>query len=234
LIHWEDIKRRSYTEYSGRISVCIVRGKSGLLYPGVRIENASFPLTITASQAGIFSCLSENDEPAEIYFPEQFDDEHTNYFVDYFGITSFLNSEFPEGSFHQFDIGIPSNYRSSLLELHSKCRIEESKFAVSCILRASGQSISGVNIEFRNWQIGLCAERVAIAKAVSNGIQSFDEIHITASKGEFISPCGGCRQVLVEFMPYKRIFLYHPDGTESVHLAADLLPGFFNGDSIKK
>jgi homotetrameric cytidine deaminase len=234
LNNWDDIERRSYSEYSGRISVCIVRGKTEQLYPGVRIENASFPLTITATQAGIFSCLSEGDSPTEIHYPDDSGDEHTKYFAELYHVPYLLNAAMPKGHFFAFSSEIPTEFRARLLNLHKNCLINESNFAVSCIIVSNKQSITGVNLEFTDWQKGLCAERVAISKAISNGIRNFDEIHITASKGEFISPCGACRQVLVEFMPYKRITLYHPDGTQSSHLTADLLPGFFNGNSIKK
>jgi len=232
--NWSVIQNRCYSAYSGRVSACVVRGKSGLLYPGVRIENASFPLTITASQAAILSCLSEGDEPVEIYFPDEAGDEHTGYFSNLLNIPAKLNSVHPEGLFFELPHITDVDMRRTLLNLHSKCRINESHFAVSAILKSLNKQITGVNIEFSEWQIGLCAERVAISKAVSNGIQHIDEIHITTSKGDFISPCGACRQVLVEFMPYKQVYLYHPDGTDSVHIAANLLPGFFNGDTIKK
>lgn len=178
--------------------------------------------------------MSEGDSPTEIHYPDDIGDEHTNYFAELYHIPYFLNSTVPDGQFFKLSSDIPTAFRPALLELHANCLIYESNFAVSCIIVSNKITISGVNLEFNEWQIGLCAERVAISKAISNGIRNFDEIHITASKGDFISPCGACRQVLVEFMPYKRLFLYHPDGTQSNHLTADLLPGFFNGDSIKK
>lgn len=232
--NWDVIKKRCYVAYSGRVSVCIVRGKSGVLYPGVRIENASFPLTITATQAGIFSCISEGDDPVELYHPDESGDEYTNFFSNQFKIPAVLNAPYPEGKLYEVSDKSDDDIRNKLKSLHSFCLINESHFAVSALIRSNDKQITGVNIEFEQWHIGLCAERVAIAKAISNGIQYMDEIHITASKGDFISPCGACRQVLVEFMPYKNVHLYHPDGTASTHVTANLLPGFFNGDTIKK
>lgn len=211
-----------------------MRGASGLLYPGVRIENASFPLTITASQAAIFSCLSEGDTPDELHLQYGKSDELADFFASHFNCSVHDADELPKGNFFDFKYKINNEIRSELEQLQANCLIEQSNFAVSCLLFGDESVVSGVNIEFDNWQIGLCAERVAVSKAISNGVKSFKSIHITAAKGDFISPCGACRQVLIEFLPYEQVNLYHPDGTVSSHIMASLLPGFFNGSSIQK
>jgi cytidine deaminase len=231
---WEKLLSYSHCRYSGQRRACIVQSVSGKLYPGVRIENASFPLSITEFQAALFGCLSEGEVPQLFYLPpgsRVADIPET--FIQTFNLEVKQVSDSPEIIPESALIQNHTDIKKTLLQLQKNCKIEESKFPVSCLLETEdGQWISGVNIEFSDWQIGLCAERTAIAKAISYGFRKFNSIHIHAQKGQFISPCGACRQVLVEHMAYKTIVLYHPDNTISEHTPAELLPAFFSGNSI--
>lgn len=226
----------SYTPYSNSEQWCIVEGNSELLYPGVRIENASFPLTISAVQVGVFSCLSERDTPKSIFVPESFQDERLEYMVNIHKLNVQSISNLPDKPFFKASFSEPNSLRDTLHNLMSHAIANESDFHVACILELdNGDWITGVNIEYPDWQIGLCAERVAISKAIANGlVEHIRSIHITASSGSFISPCGACRQVLVEHVPYKTINLHHPEGSESTTTAAQLLPAFFNGSTLRK
>lgn len=229
---WKDLQKNVYSRYSGRTNVCVVEAETGSLFPGVRIENASFPLTISAYQSAVFSCLSEGNIPKMMYIPEEKIPAEAQWIVDHYSLVLYTGS-FPKCSFRKVTQHEPVDFRATLDYLQQFCEIDESNFPVSCLLEVEdGVYISGVNIEVPDWQVGLCAERVAISKALSYGYMDFKSIHIAAAKGQFISPCGACRQVLVEHLPYKKAVLYHPDGTLSEHTIADLLPAFFNGDSI--
>ncbi len=231
-----DLQTNAYTPYSQTHLGCVVQGESGLLYPGIRIENASFPLTITAVQVAVFSCLSEGDLPVSIYIPESFQDDRLNYLADFHNLNTCSIANIPDNQIYQAEAISSESIKTELESLLDHAIVSESNFRVACILELdNGKCIKGVNIEYPDWQIGLCAERVAIGKAIASGlIQNVKFIHITASKGTFISPCGACRQVLVEHVPYKSINLYHPDRTDSTTTAAQLLPAFFNGSSLRK
>lgn len=232
----DKIHTKAYTPYSNREQWCVVEGKNGLLYPGVRIENASFPLSISAVQVGVFSCLSEGDLPTSIFVPDSFQDERLDYLAHFHNIKIQSLANLPDKPFFQATTSALGPIGESIENIMSRAFANESNFHVACILVLnSGDWITGVNIEYPDWQIGLCAERVAISKAIANGLaQHVNSIHITASSGSFISPCGACRQVLVEHVPYKVINLHHPDGSESTTTAAQLLPAFFNGSTLKK
>lgn len=231
--NWKELEKNAYARYSNRSQVCIVRSKEGNLYPGVRIENASFPLTISSYQSALFTCLSEGDTPSELYVPEKKFPEGAAFLADAYHL-KITTEEFPSDvPLRQVIVHEPTDFRQTLTELQTNSRIQESNFAVTCLLQVgNGIYITGTNVELSDWQLGLCAERVAISKAISYGYTEFKSIHITAFKGDFISPCGACRQVLVEHLPYDRVVLYHPDDTISEHTPAQLLPAFFNGDSI--
>lgn len=73
-----------------------------------------------------------------------------------------------------------------------------SGYRVGAALRTrSGRIYTGVNIESAAYPTTMCAERVAVYKAVSEGEQDFEVIAVVTDNGG--SPCGGCRQVLAEF-----------------------------------
>ncbi len=75
-----------------------------------------------------------------------------------------------------------------------------SKFKVgAALLSASGEIITGCNIENSAYSPTICAERCAMAKAVSEGKRDFVAIAIAGAEDAYTTPCGVCRQVLYEF-----------------------------------
>ena len=74
-----------------------------------------------------------------------------------------------------------------------------SKFHVgAALLSKSGKVYTGCNVENASYGLTICAERVAITKAVSEGHRQFQAIAVIAPSTS-LSPCGACRQVLAEF-----------------------------------
>jgi cytidine deaminase len=74
-----------------------------------------------------------------------------------------------------------------------------SRFRVgAALLTKSGRVYTGVNVENASYGLTICAERVALTKAVSEGHRKFQAIAVVAPSGA-LSPCGACRQVLAEF-----------------------------------
>ena len=92
--------------------------------------------------------------------------------------------------------------KQSLIDLANEARRRAyapySHYAVGAALRTkSGRLYTGVNIENAAYPTTICAERVAVFKAVSEGEREFDVIAVATDNGG--SPCGSCRQVLAEF-----------------------------------
>jgi cytidine deaminase len=92
--------------------------------------------------------------------------------------------------------------KHALIDLANEARrrayVPYSKYPVGAALRTkSGRLYTGVNIENAAYPHTMCAERVAIFKAVSEGETEFEVISVVTNNGG--SPCGGCRQVLAEF-----------------------------------
>lgn len=102
-----------------------------------------------------------------------------------------------------------------------------SKYQVgAAVLGDDGHIYGGCNIENASYGLTICAERIAIGAAVSKGVVKPRAIAVvTADAG---SPCGACRQVLVEFNPQMTVIIAgHHDEKYRTIAAAELLPDYF-------
>ncbi|MBC21293.1 MAG: cytidine deaminase [Candidatus Marinimicrobia bacterium] len=99
-----------------------------------------------------------------------------------------------------------------------------SNFAVGCsILCEDGTIIYGCNIESAVYPSTLCAERVAIYSALSQGHTKFKAIAIVSDN--FAKPCGSCRQIIYEYLGDIPIYISSTEGKEfTTHYIKDLLP----------
>lgn len=101
-----------------------------------------------------------------------------------------------------------------------------SKFHVgSAILSSSGKIYTGCNIENASYGLTVCAERVALFKALSEGERHFKAIAIVAGKNPAY-PCGACRQVLYEFAP-DTVIIVLEEGKVKSYTLNELLPRGF-------
>jgi cytidine deaminase len=108
-----------------------------------------------------------------------------------------------------------------------------SKFRVGAALEDSaGRVHTGCNIESSTYGLTLCAERVAVFKAVSEGARGFRRIAIAADTETLTPPCGACRQILWEFCGDVEVVLVNPRGkTETLRLK-ELFPRPFDGSFL--
>ena len=75
----------------------------------------------------------------------------------------------------------------------------------AALLTASGEVLTGCNVENLSFGLTMCAERVAVGAAVSKGLKEITVIAIVSDSKEPVVPCGACRQVLAEFNPALRV-----------------------------
>ena len=109
-----------------------------------------------------------------------------------------------------------------------------SKYSVgAAVLTSSGKIYDGVNVENAVYPLTLCAERVAIFKAVSQGERKFEAIAVVTRNGG--TPCGSCRQVMAEFGTDTLVLIADQDG-KLLHeyTVADLLPDSFGEDDLHR
>ena len=106
-----------------------------------------------------------------------------------------------------------------------------SEFAVgAAVLGESGRIYTGCNIENASYGLSNCAERTAIFKAISEGERCLAALAVVADTPGPVSPCGACRQVILEF-DIKRVILENLKGDRHITTAKELLPfGFEKSD----
>ena len=132
---------------------------------------------------------------------------------------------------------IKKEERQSLIDLANEARrrayVPYSRYPVGAALRTkSGRLYTGVNVENAAYPQTMCAERVAIFKAVSEGETEFEVIAVVTNNGG--SPCGGCRQVMAEFGLDTIILIADGDGKlQKVLTVAELLPDAFTPDRLQ-
>lgn len=228
----EKFRNSCYTPYSGEISVCVAKSVKGNYFPGVRVENISYPLTINAAQSAIFSCLSEREQPKAIYVDKPAARE-VEFWKQEFNVWVHSFDELGNIPFKRVVQQIENKkINQQLQHLLDDAITPNSSFPVAALLKTDEGFVSGVNIECSEWSLGLCAERVAISKALAYGITDLRALYLQTRDGEYSSPCGACRQVLVEHMSHHPVHLFHGDHTHSVHYTSDLLPYSFRSSSL--
>jgi len=109
-----------------------------------------------------------------------------------------------------------------------------SEFKVGAALETTdGRIITGCNIENSTYGLTMCAERVAIFKAVSEGHRTFTRIAVVADTSQPTSPCGACRQMLWEFAGNIEVILADLGNIKTTHQLKDLLPHPFDARFIE-
>jgi cytidine deaminase len=108
-----------------------------------------------------------------------------------------------------------------------------SNFRVGAALRAaSGRIFGGCNIENATLGLTVCAERVAIFKAVSEGERGFDAVAVVTDTDSLTPPCGPCRQLLWEFCGDLPVILANLRGKTEVVPMRELFPRPFDGSNL--
>jgi len=96
----------------------------------------------------------------------------------------------------------------------------------------SGRIHTGCNVENATYGLTVCAERVAVFKAISEGARKFTRIAVAADTDVLTPPCGACRQILWEFCGDVELILVNPRGkTETIRLK-DLFPRPFDASFL--
>jgi cytidine deaminase len=125
-----------------------------------------------------------------------------------------------------------------LIEAAQKARLQSvapfSNFLVGAAVRTeNGKIYTGCNVESASYGLTVCAERVAIWKALSEGERNFTELAVVADTETLTPPCGTCRQIIWEFARNADIVFANLQGESEVFHVADLLPRAFDARFLK-
>ncbi len=113
-------------------------------------------------------------------------------------------------------------------EAREKAYAPYSNFKVGAALKTkSGKVYTGANVENSSFGLSMCAERIAIFKAVVDGETNFEKMVVVADTKDVVSPCGACRQVMSEFGNFE-VILANMSGKIKKTDVNTLLPGAFD------
>jgi cytidine deaminase len=133
-------------------------------------------------------------------------------------------------------MAIDDEMRQKLIQAAQEARqwayVPYSNYPVgAALLTASGKIYDGVNVENAAYPTGICAERVAVFKAVSEGERQFTAVAVVTSNGG--TPCGSCRQVLSEFGLDTLVLIANDQGELLVETSLEkLLPSAFGPSDL--
>ena len=118
--------------------------------------------------------------------------------------------------------------------MRKRAYVPYSRFSVGAALECSdGTVYTGCNVENAAFGPSICAERTAVAKAVSEGRTDFVRIAVAGGSRDFCTPCGVCRQVLREFSPNIEVICLNGLGQELTLTLEDLLPHSFGPSHLE-
>jgi cytidine deaminase len=104
----------------------------------------------------------------------------------------------------------------------------------AALVAADGTLVTGCNVESASYGLTICAERVALVKAVSDGRTEFKRVVVVAETDKPTPPCGACRQLLWEFAPDAEVILANLTGTVVRYTMRQLLPDAFDAKQLRK
>ena len=102
----------------------------------------------------------------------------------------------------------------------------------AALLSSSGKIYGGCNVENATYGLTICAERVAIFKAISEGERRFDAIAVVTDTGSLTPPCGACRQIIWEFCGDVPVVMANLQGKTEVVRMSQLFPKPFDSSSL--
>ncbi len=252
LAHLAPFKRHAYVPYTKNPVVAAVILHSGAWIPGVRVENAAFPVLIPAFLNALTTAVTlgyrkqiqafvltrpfwpEERTVLESFFAREMEQPHPQLLLLH------PPAPLPDLTPQPVSPFLPHTLRGSPEEgirlarkVAEKAWIPESRFPVGCVIEtAGGKLIPGANVEHRDWTRGLCAERNALGTALTYGYRELRHVYLSCTKFPGCTPCGACRQVLVELIPETTLYLDAEVGPQTTR-AKELLPAFFSGKALR-
>lgn len=250
-LHTQPFLERSYVPYSKKPRVVLLLLSDGAWVAGVRVENASYSLVIPA-EVNAFStaaALGRHDvvaavantafEAHELLFLQDVLARPINMVAeDAIAVaetTGFSKMGEPLIVFNPLEIRTRGDGIKAAREAAIFAHTPASSFPVGCVMVSKNKfQWQGCNVESSDWQRIICAERNAIGTAVTYGFEDWSAMYISCPKDVNGTPCGACRQVMVEFAPNLEVVIDRGDELPSRTTPQELLPHSFSGAVLKQ
>jgi len=126
------------------------------------------------------------------------------------------------------------NLLQAAAEVRKFSQAKYSDFSVgAALLTPEDEIFTGCNVESSSFGLTICAERVALTKALSEGKSTFTHIAVVGPTDDYCPPCGACRQLLYDYAPDIEIILSSKNEIKKIPLK-DLLPMAFEETNLRK
>lgn len=248
-VHAQAAAHHSHVPYSGEASGVALLLDDGTWTAAPRLENASFPLTITALQGALALAALTGLRPVAAAGSRPFTPSDLAHLGEATGVPWRLDA--PDlaaseagglpvlGDAVRLTLDLPpppdaAGAAALALAASERAVVPASGFPVGAAVEdGDGRLVVGANVEYEaDWTRGLCAERVALVAARAAGLGTVRRLAVACAKAPGATPCGGCRQVLAELAPGAEVVIWR--GTEAPEITTPeaLLPGAFRGDRL--
>lgn len=236
--------------YSGKQVGVALLLSDGRWVAGVRVESASYPLTIPALLGGYVTATAGGRRDVRaVALNHPFDAGAAAWLAAALGLE--VSAEEPDAVIFGskplptvgdrwipfLDAPRPADDAAGIRlarQVAERAYVPESGFRVGCVLETKGGIlVPGCNIEHADWTRGLCAERTALATAAAYDVGPIHRAYLSCPADPRGTPCGACRQLLVEYLPGVPIIMDRGDGTPETTTPEALLPKFFTGDTLR-
>jgi len=247
-----DLLPRAHVPFSDAPTAAVLLLDDGSWIPGVRLESASYSLTIPALLNAYTTAVSLGREAsiAAFVLSRPFRREETLYVED-----------LPQGPFEpaaddawirgaggngtlptlqtllppdlDLSIGDTEDGIRAVRRVSQRAHVPSSGYPVGALLNTQqGPYVPGVNVEHPDWARILCAERNALGTVQSYALSSPRHLYLTCDKDPHGSPCGACRQLLAELAPEATLWMDRHGAPPERSTVSALLPGSFRGRAL--
>lgn len=245
-----NLQKRAVTPFSQTPSSAIVLLRDGTWVPGVRIESASYSLVLPALVNAFTTAvaLGRLEDVEAFVLSRPFRDEESLY-VRQLPAPPFVQqaddvwarrpsttddgiplADAPLSPFLSQADPSPEEGITCARRIAGRAHVPDSGFRVGAVLESTeGRLIPGVNVEHPDWSRTLCAERNALGTFFSYGVPSANRLFLSCPDDPQGTPCGACRQLLVERLPDTKLWMDRHEATHESASPSSLLPGSFQG-----
>ena len=247
--HAQAVAARSHAPYSRAPAGAAVLLEGGAWVAAPRLENASFPLTISALQGALALAAAGGAPPVAVALSRPLTRGERALAEDW--TDGSWRAEAPDVAVREGGaappVGRPVRLTLRLppppgveggaalaLAAADQAHVPASEFAVGAAVEdIEGRLVVGANVELASdWSRGLCAERAALVAARAAGLGPVRRLYVACARAPGGTPCGGCRQVIAELAPEAEVVVWRGTDPPDVTTAAALLPAAFGGERL--
>jgi len=250
--HAQQYVDRAYVPFSETPTAAVLLLDDGRWIPGVRVESASYSLTLPALLNAYTTAVAAGvmDQVAAFVLSRPFRREEALYV-----------EELPQGPYEAaaddawirggwagdgalptvenlllptLDDGISDETEGieRARQVTRRAYVPASDYAVGAVLDTDAGLVPGVNVEHPDWTRILCAERNALGTVQSYALSAPEHLYLTCDEDPDGTPCGACRQLLVELAPDTTLWMDRHSGPPERSTTSALLPGSFRGQAL--